>query len=45
MHVSDHGGLLRARDEGEQPVTPLELFFDLAALHAERCSHSGTHKG
>jgi len=29
MHVSDHGGLLRARDGGEQRITPLELFFDL----------------
>jgi low temperature requirement protein LtrA len=29
MNVSDHGGLLRARDGGEQQVTPLELFFDL----------------
>jgi low temperature requirement protein LtrA len=34
MHVSDHGGLLRARDEGEQPVTPLELFFDLVFVFA-----------
>ena len=34
IHVSDHGGLLRARDEGEQPVTPLELFFDLVFVFA-----------
>jgi low temperature requirement protein LtrA len=34
MHVSDHGGLLRARDEGEQPVTPFELFFDLVYVFA-----------
>jgi low temperature requirement protein LtrA len=34
MHVSDHGGLLRARDGGEQPVTPLELFFDLVYVFA-----------
>jgi low temperature requirement protein LtrA len=34
MHVSDHGGLLRARDGGEQPVTPLELFFDLVFVFA-----------
>ncbi len=30
MRVSDHGGLLRTRDEGEKQVTnALELFFDL----------------
>lgn len=29
MSVSDHDGLLRTRDGGEQPVTALELFFDL----------------
>jgi low temperature requirement protein LtrA len=34
MHVSDHGGLLRARSEGEQPVTSLELFFDLVFVFA-----------
>jgi low temperature requirement protein LtrA len=34
MHVSDHGGLLRARAAGEQPVTPLELFFDLVFVFA-----------
>jgi hypothetical protein len=34
MHVSDYGGLLRARDGGEQPVTPLELFFDLVYVFA-----------
>ena len=34
MHVSDHRGLLRARDGGEQPVTPLELFFDLVFVFA-----------
>jgi low temperature requirement protein LtrA len=34
MHVSDHGGLLRTRDKGEQPVTPLELFFDLVFVFA-----------
>jgi hypothetical protein len=27
--VSDQVGLLRTRDGGEQPVTALELFFDL----------------
>ena len=31
MHVSDHGGLLRARDGGEQPF---ELFFDLVYVFA-----------
>jgi low temperature requirement protein LtrA len=34
MHVSDHGGLLRARDGGEQRVMPLELFFDLVYVFA-----------
>jgi low temperature requirement protein LtrA len=34
MHVSDHKGLLRARDGGEQPVTPFELFFDLVYVFA-----------
>jgi low temperature requirement protein LtrA len=34
VHVSDHGGLLRARDGGEQRVTPLELFFDLVYVFA-----------
>jgi low temperature requirement protein LtrA len=34
MRVSDHGPLLRARDGGEQPVTPLELFFDLVFVFA-----------
>jgi low temperature requirement protein LtrA len=34
MHVFAHGDLLRARNEGEQPVTPLELFFDLAFVFA-----------
>src|SRR5829696_1138193 len=34
MNVSDHGGLLRARDGGEQQVTPLELFFDLVFVFA-----------
>ncbi len=32
--VSDHGGLLRTRDGGEQPVTPFELFFDLVYVFA-----------
>jgi len=31
MHVSDHGGLLRARDGGEQPF---ELFVDLVYVFA-----------
>jgi low temperature requirement protein LtrA len=31
---SDSGGLLRARDGGEQRVTPLELFFDLVYVFA-----------
>ena len=34
MHVSDHGGLLRARNGGEQQVTPFELFFDLVFVFA-----------
>jgi low temperature requirement protein LtrA len=34
MYVSDQGGPLRARDGGEQPVTPLELFFDLVYVFA-----------
>ena len=34
MDVSDQGGLLRVRDGGEQPVTPLELFFDLVFVFA-----------
>src|SRR5918997_6535205 len=34
MYVSDHGGLLRARDRGEQQVTPFELFFDLVFVFA-----------
>jgi low temperature requirement protein LtrA len=34
IRVSAHGGLLRARDGGEQPVTPLELFFDLVFVFA-----------
>jgi low temperature requirement protein LtrA len=35
MHVSNHGGgLLRAWDEGEQPVMPFELFFDLVFVFA-----------
>ena len=34
MHVSDHGGLLRARDRGEQPGTALELFLDLVFVFA-----------
>jgi low temperature requirement protein LtrA len=34
MHVSDDGGLLRARDGGEQPITPFELFFDLVFVFA-----------
>src|ERR671916_2906364 len=34
VHVSDHAGLLRARNGGEQPVTPLELFFDLVYVFA-----------
>src|SRR5918999_284572 len=34
VHDSHHGGLLRTRDEGEQRVTPLELFFDLVYVFA-----------
>lgn len=34
VHDSDHGGLLRNRDGGEQRVTPLELFFDLVYVFA-----------
>src|SRR5215204_3997753 len=34
MHVSDHAGLLRARNGGEQQVTPFELFFDLVFVFA-----------
>ena len=34
MRVSDHGGLLRARDGGEQRVTALALFFDLVFVFA-----------
>src|SRR5919199_6088927 len=34
VHVSDHGGLMRARDGGEQRVTSLELFFDLVYVFA-----------
>src|SRR5215218_4060259 len=34
MRVYDHGGLLRARDGDEQPVTSLELFFDLVFVFA-----------
>jgi low temperature requirement protein LtrA len=34
MRLSDHGGLLRVRDGGQQPVTPLELFFDLVYVFA-----------
>jgi low temperature requirement protein LtrA len=34
MDVSDQGALLRVRDGGEQPVTPLELFFDLVFVFA-----------
>ena len=34
VHDSDHGGLLRTRDGGEQQVTPLELFFDLVYVFA-----------
>jgi len=31
---ADHAGVLRARDAGEQRVTPLELFFDLVYVFA-----------
>jgi low temperature requirement protein LtrA len=34
VHFSDHAGLLRDRNGGEQPVTPLELFFDLVYVFA-----------
>jgi low temperature requirement protein LtrA len=34
MYVSDQGGPLRARNGSEQPVTPLELFFDLVYVFA-----------
>ena len=34
MDVSDHRGPLRARNGGEQRVTPLELFFDLVYVFA-----------
>jgi low temperature requirement protein LtrA len=34
MHLSDQGSLLRARNGGEQRVTPLELFFDLVYVFA-----------
>jgi low temperature requirement protein LtrA len=34
VQVSDHAGLLRDRNGGEQPVTPLELFFDLVYVFA-----------
>ena len=34
MWMSDRGGVLRARDGGEQKVTPLELFFDLVYVYA-----------
>src|ERR671916_2502039 len=34
MHVSDHRGPLRTRNDGEQRVTPLELFFDLVYVFA-----------
>jgi low temperature requirement protein LtrA len=34
MHVSNYAGHLRARNGGEQPVTPLELFFDLVYVFA-----------
>jgi low temperature requirement protein LtrA len=34
MRVSDHGSLLRARDGGEQQVTPLELFCTLVFVYA-----------
>src|SRR5918994_5408498 len=34
MHVSDQGGLQRARAGGEERVTPLELFFDLVFVFA-----------
>src|SRR5215212_6455029 len=34
LRLSDYRGLLRARDGGEQPVTALELFFDLVYVFA-----------
>ena len=34
MYGSDHRGLLRPRNKGEQQVTPLELFFDLVFVFA-----------
>src|ERR687884_1514935 len=34
VHDSDHGGLLRTRDGGEQRATPTELFFDLVYVFA-----------
>ncbi len=35
VHDSNHrGGMLRAREDGEQRVTPLELFFDLVFVFA-----------
>src|ERR687893_927596 len=34
VHDSDHGGLLRTRDGGEQRATSLELFFDLVYVFA-----------
>jgi low temperature requirement protein LtrA len=34
MRLSDYRGLQRARDGGEQPVTALELFFDLVFVFA-----------
>ena len=34
MDMTDHGGVLRAQDTGEQRVTPLELFFDLVYVFA-----------
>ena len=34
MHISDLGGLPRARDGGELPAKPLELFFDLVYVFA-----------
>ena len=33
MRMLDRG-MLRARDRGEQKVTPLELFFDLVYVYA-----------
>ena len=34
MRMADRWGMLRARDGGEQRVTPLELFFDLVYVYA-----------